>query len=201
MVVGRSIGMAAGTAPGGRGGSRSLPTASRPSVRVRVRPSNGSRSIRDETHTFFPRFSEWTRGQRLRTRAAGAGRRKGEGTCRPPEGKHLSVDEGDGHGLGPPPRSRPREAKTGRCGRTQRERGRVAVAERHVITDYSGAAGAIAMPAERRGCSGGLTSIRQTGRTRRTGRKEGGLAWHRKSAVIRGENIPGNSLENFLGIR
>ena len=44
--------------------------------------------------------------------------------------------------------------------------------ERHVITDYSGAAGAIAMPAERRSGSGGLTSIRQTGRTRtRTGRK------------------------------
>ena len=48
----------------------------------------------------------------------------------------------------------------------------MAVAERHVITDYSGAAGAIAMPAERRSGSGGLTSIRQTGRTRtRTGRK------------------------------
>ena len=85
--------------------------------------------------------------------------------------------------------------------RTRREGGRVDVAERHVITDYSGAAGAIAMPAERRSGSGGLTSIRQTGRTRRTGRTEGGLAWHRKSAVIRGENIPGNSLENFLGIR
>ena len=106
--------------------------------------------------------------------AAGAGLGDGRGkglAARPPEGKHLSVDDGDGHGLGPPPRSRPREGGEDGEMHADAEGGRVAVAERHVITDYSGAAGAIAMPAERRSGSGGLTSIRQTGRTRGTGRK------------------------------
>ena len=74
----------------------------------------------------------------------------------------------------------------------------MAVAERHVITDYSGAAGAIAMPAERRGSR---IDKHKTDRPDEEDGTEGGLAWHRKSAVIRGENIPGNSLENFLGIR
>ena len=133
--------------------------------------------------------------------AAGAGLGDGRGkglAARPPEGKHLSVDDGDGHGLGPPPRSRPREAKTGRCGRGGREGGRGGAARNYRL-----------LWSRRSHCD----ARRATQRQRRIDKHktdrpdadedwtEGGLAWHRKSAVIRGENIPGNSLENFLGIR
>ena len=80
-----------------------------------------------------------------------------------------------------------------------REGGRVV--ERHVITDYSGAAGAIAMPAERRSGSGGLTSIRQTGRTRRTGRRKVDSRGIGNLQSFEGKIFPAIPWKNFLGIR
>ena len=177
MVVGRSLHRHGGV---GRARAGWVPLTTHrlwPVGPFRVRlPSNGSRSIRDETHTFFPRFSEWTRGQRLRTRGPrgprGPGWETEGGRDLPPARPKANIypwttatdtdlDLLLDRGLA---RRRRTDADA--------EGGRVAVAERHVITDYSGAAaGAIAMPAERRSGSGGLTSIRQTGRTRRTGRK------------------------------
>ena len=59
------VGRAGGVGPSHYPPPLALPSALSASAFL---PSNGSRSIRDETHTFFPRFSEWTRGQRLRTR-------------------------------------------------------------------------------------------------------------------------------------
>ena len=176
MVVGRSlhrhggVGRAGGVGPSHYPPPLALPSALSASVRL---PSNGSRSIRDETHTFFPRFSEWTRGQRLRTRGPrGPGWETEGGRDLPPARPKANIypwttatdtDLDLLHDRGLARRRR---------GDADAEGGRAAVAERHVITDYSGAAGAIAMPAERRSGSGGLTSIRQTGRTRtRTGRK------------------------------
>ena len=137
-----------------------------------------------------------------------------KGTRRPPGGKRLSVDDGDrhGHGLGPPPRSRPRPSRRHRIATMD---GAEAVAERRVIADYSAAArgpaarrraGAIAMPAARSGGAAEGIDRHKTdkpstteGEGRKVGWKKG--REQRKSAVIRGENILGNSLENFLGKR
>ena len=130
-------------------------------------------------------------------RGGRAGRRKGEGTCRPPARRQTFI------------RGRRRRTRTwtsstiaasrGEDGemRTWREGGRGGAARNYRL-----------LWSRRSHCDARRAPQRQrridkhkTDRPDEEDWTEGGLAWHRKSAVIRGENIPGNSLENFHGIR
>ena len=113
---GRSVGRSAvGKAAGGRARSRSEShrspgSAHFPTARVRVRPRPSSsaaapfgRDPFEMKHTHFFLVSPNGRADRRRRR------KEGRKVPRPPGGKRLSADAGDGHGhgLGPPPRSRP----------------------------------------------------------------------------------------------
>ena len=188
----------------GRGRARSKSCGPRLRPATPMPASVGSSSLRvtahstgrdpfEMKHTHFFLVSPNGRGRAGLKEGGREGGGKGPARARP-GGKRLSVDDSGGHGhehgRGPPPRSRAASRRRADRPTDQGKGGREAVVERRVIACSADVA---------KGIDGHKTG-RGEGEDG-TGGGRSGVEGRGKCAVIRGENIPLNSLEDFLGKR